>query len=869
MAKRVNKFPTSRLVNSKPTLRKKKICIVSDDLIGPIRNGGIGTACSSLGETLAKAGHDVTLLYSLGTYTETNPVDYWIHWYKEKNIQFVPFPENSMGVKLDAPFYISRSLEIYQWLKGKSFDLIYFPEWRGRGYHTVVAKHQGLAFHNTIICVGIHSPTLWERQGNHEYLNQLAQVEMDFMERQCVALADAVISPSQYMLNWAKSEGWELPTHTIVQQNILPGHLRKASVDQETITIIPNELIFFGRLYYRKGLILFCDALDRLKNERSIKVEKITFLGKSVEVDGIPSDEYIRKRAEKWPWQLNILTNYNQQEATQYLSKAGGLTIIASLVENSPYTVLECLGAGIPFLTSNVGGIPELIHEDDRETVCFAPNPEDLFQKIVHVLEEGIFPARPAVPFDETEKKWLDWIDESTKLQQGGEDTPDNERPLVSICLTHYNRPQFLKQALMSLQRLTYPNYEVVLVDDGSNKLEGLYYLKVLKPYFEAKGWQIIRQQNKYLGAARNTAARHARGEYLLFMDDDNIAKPFELDVFIQVAKKTKADILTCVMDLFVGDCPPRGSRAYWIPLGACVTAGAFKNCFGDANALIRKDVFWKLGGFTEDYGIGHEDWEFFSKAVLQGFKLEVVPEALYYYRQSRSGMLRSGDMYLNHRRNIRPYLEVDPRISQLIEFAQGQYYYNEILLSDNNALRRVNDVGKTTDLISDVLAIKQLISEGESELTLSERLSKILKQINLLSSIKDLRLRLTILLVCAESFVDIREYTLALEAFENALKISDLLNDDKTSTFIEQRKLDIGQKNHNRQTSQFILDKILSSEDIYSALNTYRNELSIDLVDEIYSQAQQYYEHGNPTLAEGLVELAEHVLSLINDKSL
>jgi hypothetical protein len=42
---------------------KKKICIVSDDFLGPIRNGGIGTACSTLGETLALAGHNVTLLY--------------------------------------------------------------------------------------------------------------------------------------------------------------------------------------------------------------------------------------------------------------------------------------------------------------------------------------------------------------------------------------------------------------------------------------------------------------------------------------------------------------------------------------------------------------------------------------------------------------------------------------------------------------------------------------------------------------------------------------------------------------------------------------------------------------------------------------
>ena len=52
---------------------------------------------------------------------------------------------------------------------------------------------------------------------------------------------------------------------------------------------------------------------------------------------------------------------------------------------------------------------------------------------------------------------------------------------------------------------------------------------------------------------------------------------------------------------------------------------GIFKNCFGDASALVQRAVFEALRGFTEDAGVGHEDWELWARAVLHGYKLQVV----------------------------------------------------------------------------------------------------------------------------------------------------------------------------------------------------------------------------------------------------
>lgn len=51
---------------------------------------------------------------------------------------------------------------------------------------------------------------------------------------------------------------------------------------------------------------------------------------------------------------------------------------------------------------------------------------------------------------------------------------------------------------------------------------------------------------------------------------------------------------------------------------------GAFRNCFGDANCFVRKSSFFEIGGYTEDYGIGYEDWEMYANATLRGFQVRL-----------------------------------------------------------------------------------------------------------------------------------------------------------------------------------------------------------------------------------------------------
>jgi glycosyltransferase involved in cell wall biosynthesis/GT2 family glycosyltransferase len=657
--------------------RKLRVCIASFDFVGPIRNGGVGTAFTSLGEALAAAGHEVTFLYLSGTHCETTlPLEHWIADYRRKGIEFVPLPDRS-GPRLESPWHMAKSFEAYQWLRTRSFDIVHFSEWRAPGYYTLVAKHQGLAFADTELCVHTHGPTIWSLLSNGEYLTQLIELELDYMERRSVRLADSVVSPSHYLLRWMQDQGWTLPERTYVQQYIRPASARPGSPESGERPRPVSEIVFFGRLEIRKGLVLFCDALDRLAGDPGIKDVRITFLGKLTKINDRDGAEVLADRAKAWPWAWQIVSDRDQSGALEYLQGPGRLALIPSIVDNLPNTVLECLGAGVPFLASTTGGIPEMIAPADREEILFPLRAAPLADRLRRAVREGVRPARFAVEPDANRSAWLAW--HRRHPAPAPAEPSAAELPLVSICISHFNRPDYLRQALASIEAQDYPRIEVVLVDDASTRPEAVAYIDSLEPVFAARGWTLIRNPEElFVGAARNVAARRARGEFLKFMDDDNVAKPHEVSTFVRVAQRTGADVVSCALDFFSGDEPPgpgEQAKFRFLFLGAAASASALRNYYGDTNSLFRKDVFLGLGGFHEERRAGMEDWKIIGSAVLKGYVHEVIPEALVWYRRTEVGDNASSrnSLHAGHMQYIQPYLEAVPAdLRALVLYAQG-----------------------------------------------------------------------------------------------------------------------------------------------------------------------------------------------------
>jgi len=678
--------------------RSLRVCIASPDIVGPIRNGGVGTACTALAQELAKVGHRVTLFYTSNFYENGN-AQTWVDFYKPFGVEFVP-----LAAKVEPPPHINptiyesdpaeRSYRVYMWLRSQQFDVIHFPDYIGLGYFTALAKQQGLYFQDTTICTTAHAPTMWARLSNASMINDLPIVLRDRMERGLVAASDVLISPSRYMIEWMKERDWTMPRHEVVLPNLMP-------TDKLDMAAAPagggrapapkkvNEIVFFGRIEPRKGLLIFCDAIDRLKG--LTPDVKITFLGKTRE--GEYGKDLLSQRFRKWQARWQVIDDLNTFQARGYLLGEGRLAVIPSLADNSPYTVLECLTWGVPFIASNVGGVGELVHPEDGERILFKPTPGDLAERLRAVLAKGIVPGRMSFTHEQNLAAYLNLHDgllakiaDAGKARKPAKPAAESKpaEPVATVCLLHFERPVDLPKAVASLQRQTYKNLEVVLVDNGTTSPAGTEALRALEPVFAERDWKILKLgQNMYEPYARNQGAAAGRGKYVLFMDDDNVAKDNEVETFVRVAEKTGAQVLTCFLDHFDTPDPPADEREAlkrFIPIGDAGPVGLIYNGYGDVNSFVERDAFLRIGGFVEDGCFNHaEDWRFLARAYAAGLKMSVVPEALAWYRtvnqpygmswrkRDRSGaLMRAAAVYFEH---------APPEVQPFVLLAQGLFW--------------------------------------------------------------------------------------------------------------------------------------------------------------------------------------------------
>ena len=406
--------------------------------------------------------------------------------------------------------------------------------------------------------------------------------------------------------------------------------------------------MFFGRLEPRKGLVVFLDAIDRLAR-RGRAPARITFLGKaSNRIDG---PGLIQNAVRDWPIETRTISDFGAEEAVSYLSRPGRLAVIPSLLENSSIAIMECLQAGIPFVAAATGGTPELVAPEDRARALVAPDHIALGERIAQLAGAPLRAVRPRWDFGHALEVWSRWHAQSAPFETAAERFAQKARiaraetPLVTVCIVHHERPELVRMAVDSVLAQDYPALETVLVDDGSESTEALAALDALEPEFSERGWRVLRQENRYLGAARNAAAAAARGEWLLFLDDDNVLFPDAVSRLVRAAHFSGADCVPAASIRFFGDGDPRadaGSHGNPIRfLGAARAWIRFRNVVGDACALVRHDAFEAVGGFTEAYGVALEDLEFLNRLILADFRVEPMPDPAYYYRTHPASMIK------------------------------------------------------------------------------------------------------------------------------------------------------------------------------------------------------------------------------------
>lgn len=617
-------------------------------------------------------------------------------------------------------------------------------------HYPSMARNQGIGLKDTKLVVYFQSVTASGQQGvasHHDLVPQqhIELYEMYYMESLASILSDETVIDNRALLQELQDQAKEyLPSflrmkspHTV---NVLPlparffdGGSRKKSASSGEME---KTVIFRGPLTMNNGLGHFISALKRMHKYVTESQEvNLVFVGN----DYLNDEPKYRKGASAGALMgtqliydhLGHMQGYHLSVFTQKedISMAKTEEGIVAILQ-SPGTgggvrlVLEAVLTKTAFVAYNstlnaflvsVGldppdhdaffeshGIPDPSHDiaggklaktiwnKFKDSSC-TPSKEMTDKIIEH--SEGVrkrmihLMGRPPNPNDSSTSESFSSI----------------EGVRVSVCIVYHNRPVMVMQALSSIHLQTHKNIEVIVVVNSEEDEEEDATLKEIK---DVANVVVMLETEVSLSEARNIGAGRASGEYIMFMDDDNVAKPREVEILLMVAKRTKAAIVAPGDEYFVGEESPYKERAKainkWIPLGASPSMGIFQDAFGDANSLFLRSSFEAHGGFEEHKKVASssegemawatgEDWELMARMVLAGEILEVLPIALFWYRISEDALSKQSSRYLYLQKVMQPYvqhLQSNDKgadfVLPALKFAQNIYHNSPPNRNDN-----------------------------------------------------------------------------------------------------------------------------------------------------------------------------------------
>jgi glycosyltransferase involved in cell wall biosynthesis len=241
-----------------------------------------------------------------------------------------------------------------------------------------------------------------------------------------------------------------------------------------------------------------------------------------------------------------------------------------------------------------------------------------------------------------------------------------NKTPLVSVITPFYNDIKYFPETLRSYFSQSYPNIEMVLVDDNSDLRPDT--LIPAEPKYPV---QIVRSHTKMgPGGARNLGIRHAKGEMIAFLDSDDIWKPEFVQRCIEVFLKYESADWVYTDGYYVINGKPvkKPNSAYFgfkkgLPKGREVNDLHLKGyAFELMSAnIVRRHVIEETGYFNEDLEIS-EDWDFFCR-IAERSNVYAVDEPLIYYRKRSDSF---------HYSKLENYIKVHSEILDRIYNNQG-----------------------------------------------------------------------------------------------------------------------------------------------------------------------------------------------------
>lgn len=205
----------------------------------------------------------------------------------------------------------------------------------------------------------------------------------------------------------------------------------------------------------------------------------------------------------------------------------------------------------------------------------------------------------------------------------------------VSVIIPIYNNAEYLPDAIQSILDQTYPNFEIVLVNDASPDNAD----EVIKRFQDPRIKYIVHEKNRGLSAARNTGIRASAGDLIAPLDGDDYFHPEKFRLHVEFFDK-HPDVGTTYNPRFELNHSAKTIRDLWRPpLTVDLSDLIFGFPFSPSDMVVRRDWMFHVNMFNEYHVYVGEDLDINCRLALAGCKFASVDRALN-YRRYHSGRI-------------------------------------------------------------------------------------------------------------------------------------------------------------------------------------------------------------------------------------
>lgn len=216
----------------------------------------------------------------------------------------------------------------------------------------------------------------------------------------------------------------------------------------------------------------------------------------------------------------------------------------------------------------------------------------------------------------------------------------NNQLPLVSIIVPTYNQADFLRECIKSVLAQSYQNWEMIIVNnfstDNTSEVVQSYLNDGRISYFEFKNDGVIAR-------SRNYAIGKAKGDWLAFLDSDDLWSPDKLQISMDTIVRKKVDAI-CHGEVWVYDNGQRTPKIYGREFSSTFSSMLLSGNRVSTSAVVvsRRHVL-DVGGFTDDpQMITAEDFHLWLKLMKSGVRFYFIAELLGEYRVHPAGNSQS-----------------------------------------------------------------------------------------------------------------------------------------------------------------------------------------------------------------------------------